>query len=422
MTKLAGVGRISPRDRSDRDAGPGRSTTIGQRSLDPAAATAVDAVLAGGGQAMDPLTRNAMQRRFRHDFSSVRVYVGNESAAANRALNSQAFTLGQHIVFGQDQYAPHRPAGRALLAHELAHVVQTTATDSARFSVGDGNSAWETEAANVARRVMAGNPVPPIRQRAPSIIHRNGGPIISGSEVPVADGPGSESEQPDTAPTAATPPEPFVEGRPAHDHPASPEDWALVQADARDRCFSTSPTVIDCICATGSPAVVFAAASAGTLTGAAQTHFDHYESGGGADLDVSATLSRMLHSDAGARGVLAEEIASRDRGHVFIQQPHYSEPEFKNAFGGIDRVDFLVERDEGRVHVWFKDRYDFHPVGYGYEDKGAGDVMRNTNCVHAAAVELKSSGAADFWMYAYSVESLSLFEGSAGGGGGGSID
>jgi hypothetical protein len=43
------------------------------------------------------------------------------------------------------------------------------------------------------------------------------------------------------------------------------------------------------------------------------------------------------------------------------------------------------------------DRYEWHPVGFGYR-RLSDDARRDTNCVHAAAVELKSAGAADYWM------------------------
>lgn len=60
----------------------------------------------------------------RQDFSSVRVHTDGRAAEAARALNSRAFTLGGHIVFGSRQYQPDSPEGRKLLAHELTHVVQ----------------------------------------------------------------------------------------------------------------------------------------------------------------------------------------------------------------------------------------------------------------------------------------------------------
>ena len=58
------------------------------------------------------------------DFSRVRVHTDAPAAQAAQALNAAAFTVGQHIVFGANQYEPSTIAGRSLLAHELTHTVQ----------------------------------------------------------------------------------------------------------------------------------------------------------------------------------------------------------------------------------------------------------------------------------------------------------
>ena len=76
------------------------------------------------GQSLDPLTRREMESRFHHDFSGVRVHSGAGSAGSASALDANAYTVGQHIVFDTGRYEPHMPEGRRLLAHELAHVVQ----------------------------------------------------------------------------------------------------------------------------------------------------------------------------------------------------------------------------------------------------------------------------------------------------------
>jgi hypothetical protein len=84
-------------------------------------------------------------------------------------------------------------------------------------------------------------------------------------------------------------------------------------------------------------------------------------------------------------------------GHVEVTQQDYTDQDFRFAFGAIDRLDFKVDFDTKTIKVWFQDRYEWHPVGTGYELK-PGDVARDTNCVHAAAVELKKDGARDYWM------------------------
>lgn len=65
-----------------------------------------------------------MEPRFGQDFSSVRVHAGARAAEAARDAKARAYTVGRDVVFGAGQYAPRSMAGKRLLAHELAHVVQ----------------------------------------------------------------------------------------------------------------------------------------------------------------------------------------------------------------------------------------------------------------------------------------------------------
>src|SRR5437899_7880655 len=58
------------------------------------------------------------------DFSRVRVHTDDAAAESARALGARAFTFGSHIVFAKGELNPNQPAGRDLLAHELAHVRQ----------------------------------------------------------------------------------------------------------------------------------------------------------------------------------------------------------------------------------------------------------------------------------------------------------
>lgn len=60
----------------------------------------------------------------RYDFGGVRIHTGALAAAAAESVDAHAFTLGNHIVFGNGQYAPDLSAGRQLIAHELTHVIQ----------------------------------------------------------------------------------------------------------------------------------------------------------------------------------------------------------------------------------------------------------------------------------------------------------
>ncbi|UDG78455.1 DUF4157 domain-containing protein [Achromobacter sp. 77] len=81
-------------------------------------------VLAADGHPLDADTRAFMEPRFQKDFSHVRLHSDARAGASARAVQARAFTIGHHIVLGSGQYAPGTAAGQALLAHELAHVVQ----------------------------------------------------------------------------------------------------------------------------------------------------------------------------------------------------------------------------------------------------------------------------------------------------------
>jgi hypothetical protein len=85
----------------------------------------------GAGAALPASERAFFEPRFGHDFGAVRVHADPDAAALARALNARAFTLGPKIVFGPGEFAPGSAAGRSLMAHELAHVVQQRASPQA---------------------------------------------------------------------------------------------------------------------------------------------------------------------------------------------------------------------------------------------------------------------------------------------------
>lgn len=84
----------------------------------------VHEVLRSPGQPLDGATRAYMEPRFGQDFSSVRLHTGARATASAAALGASAYTVGQSIIFGRDQFDPTSETGRRLVAHELAHTVQ----------------------------------------------------------------------------------------------------------------------------------------------------------------------------------------------------------------------------------------------------------------------------------------------------------
>jgi hypothetical protein len=96
-------------------------------SAEPAAGAAppiVDEALRAPGQPLDQATRAFFEPRFRYDLSQVRVHTDEKAAASARAVGALAYTVGPHIAFAANRFAPSSDRGRHLIAHELAHVVQ----------------------------------------------------------------------------------------------------------------------------------------------------------------------------------------------------------------------------------------------------------------------------------------------------------
>jgi hypothetical protein len=101
-----------------------------------------------------------MESSFGQDFGAVRVHTDVLAAKSARAVGAQAYTVGKQIVFGAGQYAPNATAGRRLIAHELAHVVQQSRCDGfeARRHVSEPGDPAEREAEATADAVIAGRP------------------------------------------------------------------------------------------------------------------------------------------------------------------------------------------------------------------------------------------------------------------------
>jgi hypothetical protein len=86
-------------------------------------------VLRAPGQPLDEQTRAFFELRFGADFSTIRVHTDAHAARAAEAVQAQAYTLGNSIVFNSGEFSPYQEAGRHLLAHELTHTIQQGAVE-----------------------------------------------------------------------------------------------------------------------------------------------------------------------------------------------------------------------------------------------------------------------------------------------------
>ena len=84
----------------------------------------------GEGSSLDSRVQTGIASAFGQDFSGVRVHTDARAAQLADKLNARAFTLGSDIAFGASEYQPGTPIGDALIAHELAHVVQQRSAGS----------------------------------------------------------------------------------------------------------------------------------------------------------------------------------------------------------------------------------------------------------------------------------------------------
>jgi hypothetical protein len=84
----------------------------------------VHEVLRSPGSALDPARRTVFEPALGAGLSGVRLHDDAAAAASARAVGAAAYTVGSHVVFGTGRHAPGTPEGRALIAHELAHVLQ----------------------------------------------------------------------------------------------------------------------------------------------------------------------------------------------------------------------------------------------------------------------------------------------------------
>lgn len=85
--------------------------------------TSADPTPPGPGSPLAPEALAWAESALGSALDHVRIHTGTAASAAAGTLEARAFTVGDHVTFAAGQFAPETPAGRHLLAHELAHVI-----------------------------------------------------------------------------------------------------------------------------------------------------------------------------------------------------------------------------------------------------------------------------------------------------------
>lgn len=173
-----------------------RRSKAAARGTDPRVAPPeVADALDESGTGLDAAARADMEARFGRDFGDVRVHTGEAAERSADAVAARAYTVGNHVVFGAGQYAPGSAAGRRLIAHELAHVLQQGAHAPAlprldALRVGARDDPLERQADALADAALAGSPTPGTAGGGPSRVQRQ---ELPDAETPAAGPSGEEA-------------------------------------------------------------------------------------------------------------------------------------------------------------------------------------------------------------------------------------
>jgi GH24 family phage-related lysozyme (muramidase) len=116
----AGCKREEDEEKLQQKAAPGSAALQAVTGVPPI----VNEVLHTSGKPMSHVIRTFFEPRFRHDFSHVRIHTDARAAESAKQMRAHAYTVGPHIVFARDRFAPSGAPGQKLLAHELTHVLQ----------------------------------------------------------------------------------------------------------------------------------------------------------------------------------------------------------------------------------------------------------------------------------------------------------
>jgi Domain of unknown function (DUF4157) len=342
-------------------------------SASPSTASIVGGL--GTGQQLDSSTREFFEPLFGTDLGHVRVHTDSTAAASARAVNALAYTVGHHVVFAKYRYSPATVTGRALLGHELTHVVQQAGMRPGAASI-------------------------PVLQRATDQ------PEL---QIGIAVGQYEQSHPEDESVFGAwnwACLSHFMSGRELSFFMYRIERWrAATNPKVRERLFSELVTTIvpgpltNTVCGCFPPTWMAELAQWGLSDYPdALAHIKHYLEGGGAD--YVEDVPRMFAEDAGFKQTIEMLIA--DAGTPFGQlrdsYPGYSTKNWKYAFGGIDLIEYEILPEQytsganftpaertAPVRIAISDAYEWHP-----------DEHRAIPCLHTGMEMMKAHGARDF--------------------------
>ena len=82
------------------------------------------AAVRGSGRPLDSSLASQFGSALGRSVSDIRVHTDSTAASLTRAVSARAFATGRDLFFSPGEYQPATPAGRELIAHEVAHADQ----------------------------------------------------------------------------------------------------------------------------------------------------------------------------------------------------------------------------------------------------------------------------------------------------------
>ena len=179
----------------------------------------------GRGRPLETSVSDRLGRAMGADFSSVRVHDSPGAGELASSLHARALTVGGHVAFAPNEYAPGTPIGDALLAHELAHVVQQGAAPASPAVARTASLEDDAdEAAIAAVTDLHGG----------GVRRRSGAALRSGLRLQACAGPQHQDTMPRTGTTPAglaiAGPQYQSSGGVHAENPGSPDARRIVQA------------------------------------------------------------------------------------------------------------------------------------------------------------------------------------------------
>jgi hypothetical protein len=134
------------------------SLALAKREPGETASPPLNALAFSSGQPLPAALLRTAEALLGTPLSDVEIHTGDSADEAAETIGARAFTIGPHIFFRNGRYAPHTASGRALLLHELAHVVQWIRGEvpaGANLEVARRGHPLEQEADSLAARLAS---------------------------------------------------------------------------------------------------------------------------------------------------------------------------------------------------------------------------------------------------------------------------